>query len=118
VNGATGYRVYRTNGGTTASDINGVNSRWIADVPQPTSGNASYIDLNQVVPGAGWFVMIRPDVEDIAIAQMSPLIKFPLAVVSTTIEFIYMLYHTLAVKAPERHFVIKNIGRLQGESFN
>ena len=118
VTGATGYRIYRTNGGTSAKDINGVNARWIADVPQPGSGNATYVDTNQIVPGTGLFVFIRPDVEDIVIAQMSPLIKFPLAVVSTTIEFIYMLYHTMAIKAPERHFVIKNIGRLQGENFN
>lgn len=112
VTGATHYRLYRTNGGATAGDINGVNARWIADIPQPVSGDATFDDKNQIIPGTGKIVLIRPNVEDIAIPQMSPLIKYPIAVTTTMIEFFLLLYHTLIVKAPERHFVIKNIGTL------
>ena len=115
VSGATGYRIYRTPGTTgtpVAADINGVNTRWIADVPDSGSGTTVYDDLNQIMPGTGFMIFIRPQAEDIAIPQMSPLVKFPIAIVSTTIEFFLFLYHTLTVKAPQRMFIVKNIGRL------
>jgi hypothetical protein len=43
---------------------------------------------------------------------MSPLLKMPLAPVSTTFEYLLLLYHTLVLKAPERQFVFKNVGKL------
>ena len=49
---------------------------------------------------------------DLVVAQMSPLLKMPLAPVSTTFEYLLLLYHTLVVKAPERQIIFKNVGLL------
>jgi hypothetical protein len=49
---------------------------------------------------------------DLCIAQMSPLLKMPLAPVSTTFEYLLLLYHTLVLKAPERQIIFKNVGAL------
>lgn len=102
---ATHYRIYR---GTTnvAAD-----ARWIGTVTQTASANPTFVDKNQQRPGTGTAVWFNAVASDICIAQLAPLIKWPFAVVNTTVEFALMLYHTLAVKAPERIIVVKNIGR-------
>lgn len=105
VNSATAYRLYRG----TKSD--GSDAGWIATIAQPGSGDATYIDLNQIRPDTGIFMMMNMAEPDIALAQMSPLIKFPLAIVATQIEFLLLLYHVLAIKAVERVVFFKNIGK-------
>lgn len=105
VTGAIGYRLYRG----TKSD--GTDAKWIATIPQPGSGNGLYTDLNQIRPGAGTYILYNADAADIAIPQLAPLVKWPLAITSTTVEFLILLYHTLVVKAPERVIVFKNIGK-------
>jgi hypothetical protein len=105
VSGATGYRLYR--GTAATADKSG----WIATIAQPGSGNASYVDLNQKVPGSGTAVYFHADPQDLAIAQLAPLVKWPLAIVDTTVQFLLLLYHTLVVKAPERIVIFENVGR-------
>lgn len=99
------YRFYR---GTLAD---GSDAGWIATVKQTAGPDATYDDLNQIMPNTGIFIIFNAAEEDIALAQMSPLIKWPLPPADTTINFILMLYHVLAVKAPERVIFFKNIGR-------
>ena len=72
--------------------------------------NATYIDNHQTVPGSYDAFIQNMSEEDIAIAQLAPLIKFPLAITSTTIEFLLMLYHLLVIKIPQRMYYVKNIG--------
>lgn len=105
VNTATAYRLYR---GTQAD---GSDAGWIATVPQPDSGDASHVDTNQQIPNTGTAIWFHADTADIAIAQLAPLIKWPLAITSTTVEFLLLLYHTLVIKAHERVWVFKNVGR-------
>jgi len=103
---ATGFRVYR---GTTAviADM-----RWIRTIADPGSGTTFTIavDKNEWRPGHGFGMIINMRDEDVVLAQLAPLIKFPLAIVNTTMEFLLLLYHVLAIKAPERVIVFKNIG--------
>ena len=109
--GATGYRIYR---GTLAD---GSDHKWIAKVAQTTSGNLTFVDKN------GWFttdanggqsdglaLVIKPDPADIAIAQMTPLIKMPLPQVDTTFPFLLLLYIVSVIKAPQRIKIYKNCG--------
>lgn len=105
VSGATGYRLYR--GPTAVASASG----WIATITQPASGNASYVDLNQKVPLSGTAVYFHADPSDLAIAQLAPLVKWPLAIVDTTVQFLLLLYHTLVLKAPERIVIFENVGR-------
>jgi hypothetical protein len=107
--GATGYRIYRG----ISDDLS--SARWIATIPKPGAGNPEYIDQGQVIPDTGTAIFFNADPQDIAIAQLAPLTKWPLAVVNTTVEFLLLLYHTLVIKAPERVYVYKNIGRTSSE---
>ena len=103
--GAVGYRIYRsmTNDAKTAGKI--------GTIPQPASGDATFRDLNEWIPGCMTVVWAEKSPENLVLAQMTPLIKFPLAIVSTTIEFLLLLYHVLVMKAPERQYVFKNVGK-------
>lgn len=104
VTNATGYRVYRA----TVNDA--TKAGWVAWVPQPGSGNATFSDLNEIIPLTWMGVVLNLSTEDIALAQMLPLMKFPLPVEGTTFPFLLMLYHTMAVKAMERAILVINIG--------
>jgi hypothetical protein len=99
----TGWRVYR---GTAT---NGSDAQWIADV---AVANATYQDLNTKIPGTGIAVLLNKNPETLAIAQMTPLVRFPLAITTTTIEWLLLLYHTLVLKAGERVYLFENVGRL------
>lgn len=98
----TGYRVYRG----TKSD--GSDAKWIQDVFY--AATKSIVDSNQVMPGTGMALILNMNEADLCLAQMAPLIKFPLAIVNTTVEFLLLLYHVLVVKAAERMIVVRNIG--------
>lgn len=108
VSGATAYRIYRG----TSSDPTDDSVGWIATIAPTGSvgGAGAFTDTNQFQPNTGIMLMMNMDEPDIAMAQLAPLIKFPLAMTSTTIEFMLMLYHVLAVKAAERMIIVKNIG--------
>jgi hypothetical protein len=100
---ATFYRVYRydTPGGT---------AYYIGLVVQPAAGNATFVDANSWHPDTSIAIIGNFVPSDIACAQLAPLLKFPLAMTSTTMEFLLLLYHTLVVKAHQRFIVVKNIG--------
>lgn len=111
VTGANAYRIYR---GTTnvAAD-----AKWIARIPQPTAGDASFVDKNQWrtvdgngKPANGLAILVEPDPTDIGIAQLAPLVKLEQPLEGTTIPFLLMLYITLVLKAPERVRIYKNCG--------
>ena len=105
---ATAYRIYRSDG---VNDV--TKAKWIATVTQDTLGvgaGSNYTDTNQIMPGTYVGIVMNVTTEDIVIAQMLPLIKYPLARITTTEPFLLLLYHVLAIKAPERVLFIKNIG--------
>jgi hypothetical protein len=79
---------------------------------QLLAASVTYIDRNQMVPRSGICLILERSEENMCIAQMTPLIKYPLAITSTTIEWLLLLYHVFVVKAPERQFIVKNVGRL------
>lgn len=85
----------------------------------PTSTIVQFVDrngtpelYNNFYGGSTIAPLICRNPADICIAQMSPLLKMPLAPVQTTFEYLLLLYHTLVLKAPERQFIFKNVGKL------
>lgn len=100
-----GYRVYRG----TLSDMS--DAGWVADVPE-ISGAASFVDRNGIIPNTHIAMVLEGHEDNLMLAQLAPLMRFPLPPVKTTLPFYYLLYHTLIVKIPKRQFLIKNIGRL------
>lgn len=67
---------------------------------------------NNSMPDTNIAPLLCRNPADLVVAQMSPLLKMPLAPVSTTFEYLLLLYHTLVVKAPERQIIFKNVGLL------
>jgi hypothetical protein len=104
----TYYRIYRG----TANNAYDASVGCIATIPANGSNTVTYTDTNSWRPGTGMMLIIDRSPQNIVIAQMAPMMKWPLAITSTTVEWLILLYHALVVKAPQRMFLIKNIGRL------
>jgi hypothetical protein len=100
---ATGWRLYRTDGAT------GGTYRWIADVP---IASATYVDKNTKIPGTGYVFVLNKNPETMVVSQMTPLIRYPLAIVTTTVEWLLLLYMVPVLKAGERIAIFKNVGRV------
>lgn len=105
ITGAWGYRVYR---GLISS---GSDASWIGETAHTGITNATFIDDNSIMPGMDVALFLNRDTQNMVIAQMAPLLKLPLAIQNTTIPFGLLYLHTLAIKAPERQFMVVNIGR-------
>lgn len=100
--GVTGYRVYR------GEDSAGADAKLIGHVAAAAS--PTFIDRNHKIPGTTDVLLLYNARDSITIAQMSPLVKLQLGLISTTIEFLLLLYHVLVLKAPERMIWWKNVG--------
>ncbi|NBV82508.1 hypothetical protein EBR57_00060 [bacterium] len=123
LNQARAYRVYRAEV-TIGDAIPAISSplwQYVGYVPDSNGGNAhqEFTDrngasslYNNIRPGTNIAPLLCRNSADLCVAQMSPLLKMPLAPVSTTFEYLLLLYHTLVLKAPERQFIFKNVGKL------
>jgi len=125
VDKAKSFRVYRcklissseTAPGFGATDSEGKN-RWqyVGHLPGTagtfTDRNGTPELYNNFRPGTNIAPLICRNSADLCIAQMSPLLKMPLAPTNTTFEYLLLLYHTLVLKSPERQFIFKNVGAL------
>ena len=120
---ARAYRVYRAEVviGTAIPAATSPLWQYVGYVPDSNGGNPyqEFVDrngasslYNNIRPGTNIAPLLCRNSADLCVAQMSPLLKMPLAPVSTTFEYLLLLYHTLVLKAPERQFIFKNVGRL------
>lgn len=105
VSGAFGYRIYR------GKVSNGSDAQWIAEVANVGGANTVFVDDNFILPGTNVSLIVEKSQQNVVMPQMAPLLKLPLAIQNTTIPFGLLYLHTLAVKAPERQFMIINIGK-------
>jgi hypothetical protein len=106
VSGAYGYRVYR------GTQSNGSDAQWIGEVTAAGQGaTVTFVDDNFIMPGTSVGLVLEKSHQNLVIPQMAPLLKLPLAIQNTTIPFGLLYLHTLAVKAPERQFLLINIGK-------
>lgn len=99
-----GYRLYR------GPSSNAAKAGWIADVPDNAS-SITFVDYNDVLPNTNIALVLHNGTDNLMLAQLAPLMRYPLPVEETTQPFFYLLYHTLLVKAPSRMFLIRNIGK-------
>lgn len=128
-NNARAYRIYRytasseTIAPALSSTTTGVGTagwQFVGYVADPDQGewveftdtNGASSDYTNFRPGTNIAPLLCRNSADLCIAQMSPLLKMPLAPTSTTFEYLLLLYHTLVLKAPERQFIFKNVGKL------
>ena len=120
---ARAYRVYRAEVviGVTLPDTSSTLWQYVGYVPDSNGGgirqeftdrNGASSLYNNIRAGTNIAPLLCRNSADLCVAQMSPLLKMPLAPVSTTFEYLLLLYHTLVLKAPERQFIFKNVGKL------
>jgi hypothetical protein len=106
-----GYRIYRTRleDGATGSKY------LIAEIA--ASGTTTFHDGNADLPGAGKCYVGQMDESVLTLRELSPMLKFPLATVASSVRWMQLYYNTPIVFRPRGWIVIKNIGRLNIPEF-
>jgi hypothetical protein len=105
----TRFRIYRG----TYNSINDPNTQIIGHVAvNPNSPAAqTFYDNNSTRSGTSMALILERTPNNLAIAQLAPMTKYPLAIVETKVEWLLLLYHVLAIKARQRAYLFLNIGR-------
>lgn len=105
---ATGYRVYRTrieNGAAGTKYL-------IAEIATGGGATTNFLDGNATLPGLGEAYIGQFDETVLTLRELSPMLKFPLATVASSIRWMQLYYNTPIVFRPRGVMIIKNIGRL------
>ncbi len=110
-NPCTYFRLYRGTVNSQTDPGTGCIATFASAGPT-SSTSVTYTDTNYWRPQTGMLLFVERTPSNLCIAQMAPMLKWPLAITSTTVEWLLLLYHTLVVKAPQRQFLVRNIGRL------
>lgn len=110
----TAYRIYRTKAGDTADgkfyplfDVT------LDDVTRGYDGGGAGVinDLNRYLPNCDQAILTQFDNEVVEFAQLAPLMKMDLAILSPAYRFMILLYGTPFLYAPKKMVRIINIGR-------
>lgn len=111
---ASAYRIYRSETGKTGTyyPIFEVSA---ADVSRGLDGAATgeVRDLNRFIPNCDQAIVLQFDNEVIEFAQLAPLMKMDLALLSPAYRFMILLYGTPLLYAPKKMVRIINIGNYQ-----
>lgn len=109
---ATAYRIYRSMTGKTGTyyplfDVS------LDDVTRGFDGGAAgdVRDLNRYLPNCDQAMVLQFDNEVIEFAQLAPLMKMDLAMLSPAYRFMILLYGTPLLYAPKKLVRIINIGQ-------
>lgn len=114
VNKATSYRVYRTKlGGTQDSEFYPLFDVSLDDLSRGYDGGAptKVRDMNRFLPDTDQSALFQFDNEVIEFAQLAPLMKMDLAVLSPAYRFMILMYGTPLLYAPKKMVRFVNIGR-------
>lgn len=114
INKATGYRIYCTGAdGTKDGPFFPLFDVSLDDVTRGFDGAAagSVRDLNRFMGDCDQCILFQFDNEVIEFAQLAPLMKMDLAVLSPAFRFMILLYGTPFLYAPKKMVRIINIGR-------
>jgi len=97
------YKLYRAASGAVAST-----AQFIGDY---RLGIASIVDAGVKRPGLGEAFLLDLGAETMKFKQLAPLAKMNLAVVTTALEFLLLMYGALFVYAPRFNGVLRNVGK-------
>lgn len=113
-NAPTAYRIYRTKvGGTTAGEFYPLFDISVAELTAGYDGAAGgkCRDLNHFLPDCDQAILVQFDNEVVEFAQLAPLMKMDLAILSPAYRFMILLYGTPFLYAPKKMVRYINIGR-------
>lgn len=109
----SGYRIYRSAKGAAATtefyplfDISTANLTAGFDGP----GSGLVRDLGRILPNTDQAMLLQFDNEVVEFAQLAPLMKMDLAVLSPAFRFMILLYGTPFLYAPKKMVRLMNIG--------
>lgn len=97
------YKLYRTTNGAAASSAQFIGNYRV--------GVSSIVDAGRKRPGLGEAFLLDLGAETMKFKQLAPLAKMNLAVVTTALEFLLLMYGALFIYAPRFNGVMKNIGK-------
>ena len=113
-NAPTAYRIYRTKVGATSADkFYPLFEVSVSELTAGYDGAAGGVvrDLNHFLPDCDQAFLVQFDNEVIEFAQLAPLMKMDLAVLSPAYRFMILLYGTPFLYAPKKMVRIVNIGK-------
>lgn len=114
VNKATAYRIYRTKvGGSDTGEFFPLFDVSLDDLTRGYDGGESGIirDMNRFLPDCDQSALFQFDNEVVEFAQLAPLMKMDLAVLSPAFRFMVLLYGTPFLYAPKKMVRFINIGK-------
>lgn len=111
---ASAYRIYRSETGKTGTYYP-IFEVSVDDVSRGLDGAAigKVRDLNRFIPNCDQAIVLQFDNEVIEFAQLAPLMKMDLALLSPAYRFMILLYGTPLLYAPKKMIRIINIGNYQ-----
>lgn len=102
-----GYRVYRTR---LEDGVAG--QKYLVKEIASAGANTVFLDGNEELPGLGRAYIGQLDESVLSLRELSPMLKFPLATIASSIRWMQLYYNTPIVFRPRGWVIIKNIGRL------
>lgn len=111
---ASSYRIYRSEKGKTDTYYP-IFEVSVDDVSRGLdgAGTGKVRDLNRFIPNCDQAIVLQFDNEVIEFAQLAPLMKMDLAMLSPAYRFMILLYGTPLLYAPKKMIRIINIGNYQ-----
>lgn len=104
------YEVYRSKkDGASGSE------RLILRIPNAAGAGEQILDdYNANLPATTSAFLFQLNTQSLSFKQLAPMVKIPLATVSTAIRWMQLLYGVPVLYAPGKNVLIKNIGRAAG----
>jgi len=101
----SGYRIYRTR---LENGVTGV--RYLVKEIASAGAATTYLDGNELLPGMGTAYLGQLDESVLSLRELSPLLKFPLATVASSIRWMQLYYNTPIVFRPRGWVILRNVG--------
>ena len=113
-NTATAFRIYRTKvGGSATGEFYPLFEVSVSELTAGYDGASAGLvrDMNHFLPDCEQAMLVQFDNEVIEFAQLAPLMKMDLAVLSPAFRFMILLYGTPFLYAPKKMVRFVNIGK-------
>jgi hypothetical protein len=104
----TGYKIYRTRQADGAAG-----TKYLVAEIASAGAVTTFKDGNESLPGYGTAFMGQMDESVLTLRELSPMLKFPLATVASSIRWMQLYYNVPIVFRPRGWVIIKNIGFLE-----
>jgi hypothetical protein len=95
--------VFRSDKGAIAAP------QFIGRIAVAASGSSNVIDRNAQLPGAGKAYLLMHDADTLTWKQLGSMIKYDLAVTTTSYQWLQLMYGTPLISAARKHTIAKNL---------